>query len=435
MRTIGLVLNNVDVKQLARSDSDLAEFYNSYAADVAQERRGHRSLARTLGERAMKVAIVHEWLETYAGSERVLEQMIRCFPDADLFAVVDFLSRQERVFLQGRDVRTSFVQKLPFARRHFRSYLPLMTVAVEQFDLSGYDMVLSSSHAVAKGVLTGPNQVHVSYVHSPMRYAWDQQAQYLRQAGLNKGFKTICAKVILHQMRMWDVRTANGVDQFVANSSFIAARIRKVYRRNAVVLHPPVDTDAFCVANSRDGVYVVAARFVPYKRVDLVVEAFRQMPDRPLRVIGTGPELVRIRQAVRGAPNIELFDPLPKTDLIATLQNARAFVFAGEEDFGITLVEAQACGTPVIAYGSGGAVDIVRGGVTGVLFREQTPAAIVDAVNRFEAMEGEITPRNCRVNAERFSASNFRRGLMDTVEAAMGSNHTRQRDMPELSLA
>jgi glycosyltransferase involved in cell wall biosynthesis len=383
----------------------------------------------------MKVAIVHEWLETYAGSERVLEQMISCYPDADIFAVVEFLPPQERGFLQGRDVHTSFIQRLPFARRHFRSYLPLMPAAVEQFDFAGYDLVLSSSHAVAKGVLTGPNQVHVSYVHSPMRYAWDQQAQYLRQAGLNSGLKTICAKAILHHLRVWDVRTANGVDQFVANSSFIAARIRKVYRRHAVVLHPPVDTDAFCVREARSEDYVVAARFVPYKRVDLVVEAFRRMPDRRLRVIGTGPELSRIRQAVRGAPNIELLDPLPRTDLIATLQNARAFVFAGEEDFGITLVEAQACGTPVIAYGCGGAVDIVRSGVTGILFRQQTAAAIVDAVRRFEAIEVEITPQNCRINAERFGVSNFRHGLISAVEAAMNIDHAQQSAMPELSFA
>ncbi|MGD0110038.1 MAG: glycosyltransferase family 4 protein [Rhodopila sp.] len=383
----------------------------------------------------MKVAIVHEWLETYAGSERVLEQMISCYPNADIFAVVDFLSPQERGFLQGRDVVTSFIQRLPFAGRYFRSYLPLMPAAVEQFDLSGYDLVLSSSHAVAKGVLTGPNQVHVSYVHSPMRYAWDQQAQYLRQAGLTKGLKTICAKAILHELRMWDVRTANGVDQFVANSSFIAGRIRKVYRRNSIVLHPPVDTDAFCVGDRRDDFYVLAARFVPYKRVDLVVEAFRQMPDRQLRVIGTGPELRRVRQVARGTPNIGLLDPLPRGDLIATLQNARAFVFAGEEDFGITMVEAQACGTPVIAYCSGGAVDIVRSGVTGILFREQTAAAIVDAVQRFEALETEITPQNCRTNAERFSVSNFRRGLTSAVEAAMNVDHARQFLTPEFSFA
>src|SRR6202044_1849461 len=168
-----------------------------------------------------------------------------------------------------------------------------MPLAVEQFDLAGYDLVLSSHHAVAKGVITGPNQVHVSYVHSPMRYAWDQQAQYLQQAGLNKGLKTNLANAILHQMRIWGVGSANGVAQFVANPSFIPARIRKVYRRNAVVLYPPVDTDAFCVGGSRNDVYVVAARFVPYKRVNLVVDAFRQMPDRRLRVIGTGPDLAR----------------------------------------------------------------------------------------------------------------------------------------------
>lgn len=186
----------------------------------------------------MRVAIIHEWLEAYAGSERVLEHMIKCFPNADIFAVVDFIKPDDRAFLQSRPVRTSFIQRLPFAKQCFRAYLPLMPVAMEQFDLSAYDLILSSSHAVAKGVLTGPNQVHVSYVHSPMRYAWDQHAQYLQQAKIHRGLKSAYIRWVLHRMRIWDVRTANGVDHFLANSSFIATRIHKVYRRTAVVLHP-----------------------------------------------------------------------------------------------------------------------------------------------------------------------------------------------------
>jgi glycosyltransferase involved in cell wall biosynthesis len=397
---------------------------------VRRDQVDHRRLEAL--EQLMKIAIVHEWLESYAGSERVLEQMIHCYPTADVFAVVDFVPPQERGFLQGRPVKTSFIQGLPFAKKKFRAYLPLMPAAVEQFDLAEYDLILSSSHAVAKGVLTGPNQVHVSYVHSPMRYAWDQQAQYLRQAGLDRGLKAIYAKSVLHHLRIWDVRTAHGVDQFVANSSFIAARIYKVYRRRAIVLHPPVDIEAFQPGKDRSDVYVIASRLVPYKRVDLVVEAFRQMPTRRLLVIGTGSELPRVRELARSAPNIEIVDPLSRDDLIHSLRTAGAFVFAGEEDFGITLVEAQACGTPVIAFGRGGAVDIVRDGVTGILFNEQTPSSIINAVQRFEAMRSEITVEACRSNAERFSIRRFRTGILSAVETAMKPKDLHE--IPEMEL-
>jgi glycosyltransferase involved in cell wall biosynthesis len=366
----------------------------------------------------MKVAIIHEWLETYAGSERVLEQMIKCFPDADVFAVVDFIKPDERSFLQGRPVQTSFIQTLPFARRHFRAYLPIMPVAIEQFDLTAYDLVLSSSHAVAKGVLTGPYQMHISYVHSPMRYAWDQQSQYLRQAGLRRGLKSIYARWTLHRLRTWDVRTASGVDQFLANSSFIGERIYKVYRRDSVVLHPPVDIDSFCPGEKRGDAYVLAARFVPYKRVDLVVQAFATMPNRRLRVIGAGPDAQRIIEATRGASNIELVPPLTHENLVLALQRARAFVFAGEEDFGITLVEAQACGIPVIAFGRGGATDIVQDGLTGILFSEQTVSSVVDAIDQFETIESELTSDACRANAMRFGVERFRCELLDVVDLA-----------------
>ena len=187
----------------------------------------------------MRVAIVHEWLEHYAGSERVLEQLLKCYPEADVFAVVDFMPPKERAFLAGRPVTTSFIQKLPFARSRFRNYLQLMPLAVEQFDLASYDLIISSNHAVAKGVLTGPKQVHVSYVHSPMRYAWDLQAQYLRESGVEKGPKSLYVRWLLHKMRVWDASSANGVDVFIANSSYIAKRIQKAYRREAIVVRRP----------------------------------------------------------------------------------------------------------------------------------------------------------------------------------------------------
>lgn len=366
----------------------------------------------------MKVALVHEWFATYAGSERVVEQILQVFPHADVFAVADFLPASDRAFLGGRPVQTTFVQRLPFARRLLRAYLPLMPIAIEQLDMSGYDLVISSSHAVAKGVLTGPDQLHVSYVHSPIRYAWDLQHQYLREGGMS-GFRGVLARMILHYMRMWDVRTAAGVDVFLTNSAYIGRRVRKVYGRESTVLPPPVDIDAFSCRTDKDGYYLVAARMVPYKRVPLVVEAFSRMPDRRLVVIGEGPDLERCQRLATG--NIQLMGHQPFAKLRDYMQRARAFVFAAEEDFGITLVEAQACGTPVIAFGHGGASEIVRplDGTekpTGVFFLEQTPDAIVDAVNRFEGLTPPIEPAACRHNAERFSTQQFRHSFKDLVE-------------------
>lgn len=373
--------------------------------------------------RAPRVAIVHEWLDTYAGSERVLEQLLRLYPEADVFAVVDFLTGADRDMLRGRKVTTSFIQRLPGARRRFRNYLQLMPIAVEQFDLAGYDLILSSHHAVAKGVITGPDQVHVCYVHSPMRYAWDMQAEYLHQSGLQRGLKSLYARWLLHRLRGFDVRSANGVDLFVANSRYIARRIRKAYRRDAGVVAPPVDVQGFQLGTGERRDYVVVSRMVPYKRVDLVVDAFRGLPDRRLLVIGDGTEREKIAALAEGAPNIELLGRLPQDALLRTLQQARAFVFAAEEDFGIAMVEAQACGTPLIVYGRGGAADIVDpsfGPPTGVLFDEQTPEAIRDAVRRFERDEALMTPERCRANALRFGPDAFARGIADAVAQAVG---------------
>ena len=370
----------------------------------------------------MKVAIVHEWLDVLAGSERVVAELLACYPDADLFTLVDFLPPDARGFLAGRPVRTSFLQRLPFARRHFRLYLPLMPLAIEQFDLGGYDLILSSSHAVAKGVITGPDQVHVSYVHSPMRYAWDMQAQYLRQTGMDRGLKTLYVRWVLHRLRQWDVRTANGVDVFVANSRYVGRRIRKAYGRDATVIPPPVDVDRFTPAEGRGDAYLVASRLAPYKRVDLVVAAFARMPGRRLIVVGDGSEKARVEAAAKGAANISFLGAVQQAELVRLMQQARAFVFAAEEDFGIALVEAQACGTPVIAFGRGGALDIIDAGAadpTGRLFAEQTPDAIMAAVEAFEQDASAIAPAACRRNAERFSRAMFRARMVATVDEAM----------------
>jgi len=367
----------------------------------------------------MKIAIIHEWLETYAGSERVLEQLLACWPQADVFAVCDFMPEAERGFLGGRTVRTSFIQRLPLARKHFRKYLGLMPIAIEQFDLSGYDLVVSSSHAVAKGVITGPGTLHVSYVHSPMRYAWDLQHQYLRQSNMERGLKGLYARHLLARMRAWDQMSAARPDVIVANSSYIAARVEKCWRRPSQVIHPPVDVAGFPFVEQKQDYYLIASRVVPYKRMELVAEAFAGMPDRRLIVVGDGPSAALVQTASAGAPNIDLRGRVGQQELVSLMQGARAAIFAAEEDFGISTVEAQACGTPVIAFGKGGACDIVRPGETGLLFAEQSAASIQDAVRRFEALDVPIRAEACRANAERFGRDHFRAAITALVEGHM----------------
>jgi glycosyltransferase involved in cell wall biosynthesis len=375
-----------------------------------------RKSPRSVVARVPRVAIVHDWLVAYAGAEKVLEQIIMCFPEADLFSVVDFMD--ERACLRGKTVKTSFIQKLPQAKKRYRSYLPLMPLAIEQLDVSGYDLVISSSHAVAKGVLTGPDQVHVSYVHSPIRYAWDLQHQYLEQSNLTSGVKSLLARMVLHYMRNWDIRTSNAVDHFVANSDFIARRIHKVYHRDAHVIFPPVDVDAFQLSEVKEDFYLTASRLVPYKKIDLVVEAFAKMPERKLVVIGDGPEMRKIRD--KATANVEIMGYQPFAVLHDRMRRARAFVFAAEEDFGISVVEAQACGTPVIAYGKGGALETVLDESheypTGLFFDEQSTQSIIQAVEDFELDPSAFSAAACRANAERFSMGRFRDSLRAHIQ-------------------
>jgi glycosyltransferase involved in cell wall biosynthesis len=365
----------------------------------------------------MKIAIVHDWLVTYAGAERVLEQMLACYPDADLFSVVDFVPPQERGFLQGKTPQTTFIQKLPGAKTRYRSYLPLMPLAIEQLNLSGYDLILSSSHAVAKGVLVSPDQLHLCMCYTPIRYAWDLQHQYLQESGLLRGPKAWAARWLLHKMRLWDSRTAHGVDQFIAISHYIARRIQKTYRRDAVVIYPPVDTDFFVPPapnTAPGGYYLTASRMVPYKKMATIVEAFKHLPDQQLIVIGDGPDMAK-SQAAAG-PNVQLLGRQSAASLLGYLQNAQAFIFAAEEDFGIAPIEAQACGTPVIAYGKGAARETIRAD-TGLFFDEQTPQAIAAAVTQMVSQRTHFTEENCRANALRFSAAQFRQNFVPLVES------------------
>lgn len=356
------------------------------------------------------IGIVADWLVTYAGSEKVIKEFLSVYPDANLYSVVDFLNKEDRAFFRGKEATTTFIQRLPFARKKYQKYLPIMPFAIEQLDVSKHDIVISSSHAVAKGILTGPDQLHISYVHSPIRYAWDLQHQYLREAGLTNNLKGLIAKWMLHKIRLWDYRTANGVDHFIANSQFIARRIKKVYGRHADVIYPPVDVDRFSLCEYKDDYYFTASRMVPYKRIDVIVEAFNLLPDKKLIVIGDGTEMDKIKK--KAGSNVEILGYQPNDIMTEYMRKAKAFIFAAEEDFGITPVEAQACGTPVIAFGKGGALETIRpyGEInpTGVFFQEQEPISVKEAVEFFDNIHQFLTHHNCRENALRFSEQRFK---------------------------
>lgn len=367
----------------------------------------------------MKVAIIHDWLVTYAGAERVLEQMLELWPAADLYSVVDFLNSDDRDFLKGLKVKTTYIQRMPFAKKYYRQYLPLMPLAIEQFDLSGYDLIISSSHAVAKGVISGVDQLNICYCHSPMRYVWDLQGQYLKEANLESGFKSRIVRIILFFMRIWDACSSARVDYFLANSKFISRRISKVYRRESHVIYPPVDVEKFQIKIEKEEFYLTSSRLVPYKKIPLIIESFNEMGDKKLIVIGDGPEAYRCAKLAN--KNVTILGYQSTEVLSDYMQRAKAFVFAAEEDFGISPIEAQACGTPVIAYAKGGVLETIRGQnhpiPTGVFFNEQTTSSIISAVMLFEMkFQQKITPQACRSNAERFSQERFRSELNKFIE-------------------
>lgn len=364
----------------------------------------------------LKVAFVHDWLVEKGGAENLLTAMLEYWPSAPVFSIIHDPNGPTRSILQGHQITTSFLQIFPGVNKHYRSFLPLMPVAIEQFDLSSFDIIISNSYAVAKGVLTGPDQLHICMCCSPIRYAWDLQHQYLQESKKDKGVQSWIARWILHEVRKWDYRTANGVDEFIAISSFIARRIWKVYRRESMVIYPPVDVDHFTLQEQKEDFYLTASRMVPYKRINLIVEAFSTMPDKKLVVIGDGPDLKK-NQAL-AAPNVELLGYQHFDVLKDYMQRAKAFIFAAEEDFGIVPIEAQACGTPVIAYGKGGVLETVIEGETGMFFHEQTSDSIIEAVDRFENGEYTFSPQVIRKNAERFSTQRFQKEFGAFVQKA-----------------
>ncbi|MDR5876002.1 glycosyltransferase [Halomonas sp. CUBES01] len=357
----------------------------------------------------MKVAIVHDWLTTWAGAEKALAQLLACYPQAEIFTTVNFLKPGSVACLEGRAIHTSFIQALPGARKHYRRYLPLMPLAVEQFDLKGFDLILSSSHAVAKGIIPDPNAIHICYCYSPMRYAWDMQHQYLRQSGKEKGMVSMLMRWQLHRLRQWDYLSAQRVDHFIAISDYIKRRVELFYRRPAAVIYPPVEIDKFNPNRERGDFYLTAARMVPYKRIDLIIDAFNQMPDRELIVIGDGPDFDTL--AAKAAPNIKMLGYQSDDILIDHLERAKAFVYMAEEDFGILPVEAQAAGAPVIAYGAGGAEETIVDGQTGMHVPEQNADALRACIAMFEAQQASdpmhYSTDACAKQAEQFAQGVF----------------------------
>jgi len=378
---------------------------------------------------APRIAIVADWLHQVGGAELVVREMLRAFPQASLFALFDTMRPDDRARIADRPAVTSYLQRIPDIGTRYRALLPVMVHAIGTLDLRAFDVIVSSHHSVAKGVRTRPGQFHLCYCHSPMRYAWDKRETYLEDHGI-RGVKAAVARALLERIRRWDLSTAARVDRFVVNSRYVAERVRRHYGRDSVVLHPPVDVGFFTPADvvREPDLYVTASRQVPYKRIDRIVEAFRALPDRRLVVIGDGPQHARLRDLAAGAAHIQLLGELPREALRDWLRRAHAFVFAADEDFGIVPLEAQACGTPVLALGQGGALETVNGyeGLdrTGMFFPDDQPASIADAVRRFEALTVAPRAEACRANAERFHVERFRAALRHEVEmgwAAVGT--------------
>lgn len=361
----------------------------------------------------MKTAIVHDWLVNIGGAEKCLKEIYDIYP-SDLFTLVFKEESAISLGIDDKRISSSFIQKLPNATENYRSYLYVFPTAVERFDVSNYEIIISSSHAVAKGVRSSSKQFHICYCYTPIRYAWDLRSQYLKEANLEKGIKGKLANIVLDYIKKWDYAVSNRVDEFIAISKYIADRIKRSYGREAKVIYPPVDTEAFTLGMVKEEFFLAASRMVPYKKMDLIVEAFSMMPDKKLVVIGNGPDLKKVK--LKSAKNIEFLGYQPLEVLKDYMQKARAFVFAAEEDFGILPIEAQACGTPVIAYGKGGSLETIIEGKTGFFFEEQTIECLINSVNNFEKNEHIFDPQEIRKNAERFSRERFKIEFKEFVD-------------------
>ena len=357
----------------------------------------------------MKIAIVHYWFVSMRGGEKVIAGLLDLFPDAELFThVYDKQAVSEQI--SRRPVSTTFIQYLPFAKRLYKNYLPLMPIALEQLDLRSYDLVISSESGPAKGVLTDPGCLHICYCHTPMRYLWDLYHDY---KNFSEPLKRLVMIPLIHYLRLWDVASAQRVDYFVANSNHVAKRIEKVYRRNSVVIHPPVDVDDFLVSEEPEDFYLMVGQLVEYKRMDLAVKAFNRTKKR-LKIIGEGEQFEMLKKIA--GPNVELMGRQSFSVIQEHYSKCRALIFPGEEDFGIVPVEAMASGRPVIAYGRGGVLETVVEGETGIFFYEQTEDELIATIDEFECNQTVFKPIVCRNRAEKFNKKRFQKEFLQFVE-------------------
>lgn len=364
----------------------------------------------------MKVALIHDHLAQDGGAEKVLRVLADLFPEAPIFTLLYDKEKTEK-YLPGRQIQTSIIQKLPGGVRHYQWYLFFMPVAVEFFDLSEFDLVISDTSSFAKGVITKPNCLHICYCHTPTRYLWSDTHQYINELKYNKWLKKIIS-LILNRLRLWDRLAADRVDLFIANSKTVQERIRKYYRREAVVIYPPVETEKFSLSDpaalSAEPYFLAGCRLAPYKRLDIVIEAFKDLgaPYR-LKIFGTGVDLERLKSLAKDAPNIEFLGRVNEVEKARLFSAAQAFINPQEEDFGITVVESLASGRPVIAYQRGGATETIIEGENGLFFDKQNAASLKEAIRRFEKME--FDPAMIRAGAQKFSVANFRQAIQDFI--------------------
>lgn len=371
----------------------------------------------------MRIALVHDYLVQYGGAERVLECFCELWPEAPIYTLVHSPELMHGVFAD-RQIRTSFIQKLPFAKERHRIFPQLMPMAIEQFDLSGYDIVLSDSSSYAKGIITGPETLHICYMHTPMRYAWDDCHKYTTDFY----FPSLVKKLIpffMNYIRVWDRSSAERMDRVIANSNFVAKRIKKYYRRDSIVIHPPVNVGNFHLSDKRGDYFLMVGRLIAYKRFDIAIQAFNAL-GLPLKIIGRGPEMKRLKKLA--GPNIEFLGRVPEKDLADHYANCQAFIFPQEEDFGIVAIEAMASGRPLIAYRGGDIPEHMEEGKTGIFFDHQTAEEIVAAVKRFR--RDDYDPEYIRQKAWKFDRRNFKEKIKNYVEEEL-SKHLAERDKPK----
>ncbi|MFZ6053170.1 glycosyltransferase [Halocola ammonii] len=371
---------------------------------------------------SLKVAIIHDWFVVKGGAEQVFRQIHSCFPNADIYALFNNLTPDlQQQLVNGKEIKVTYLQKLPFVRKHHRYFFPLFKSAIESLDLSEYDLIISSSHAVAKGVKINKNQKHLCYCHTPVRYAWDLRKEYLEHVQ-HKGIRQL-ANWQLDKLRNWDLDSASRVTSFAANSEYVSDRIRKNYQREAKVVYPPIDTEFFTpngTAVEERSQYLVVSRMVPYKRIDIVIRAFEKLPHLKLKIIGDGPDFHSLKSIA--SPNVEFMGYIDDESLKREMRVSKALIMAANEDFGITSLEAQACGIPVIALKKGGYLETVVEGETGIFFEEQSSESVLEAIERFEKMRFDFSPLKARGNAMRFSNERFLEDFIHFVNSSIQDN-------------